>query len=216
MEYEGQEQEYLDPAHGDYDGLSDNTVDTVVYNAAAAVLFVDDDGYYGLQHTNGTDHDMVVENDAAVLPRHQVKRHWATVKDSLDAGDSCDLNSNSRNPSQKRVAPFTDDKDNDQSETQIIQPKRRRKANQDPTTPVAKTGTEMEEDDNQEEDQEDEIDEGSEQRKVSIRMPWTSTESTRLVNARDSGKSWDDVHEVSIGPSGKDVLHVIVQASIQF
>lgn len=216
MEYESQEQEYLDPGKDDYEGLSDNTVDTVVHNPAATILLVDDDGYYGLQHTNGTVQGNLVEDDGAVLPRHQVKHHWATVKDSLDAADSYNLNFTPQNHSYKRVAPSTDAEDNDGSDTQIIQPKRRRKASRDPVTPVTKIAHEDEEDDNHEDDQQDEIDEASEQRKSSVRMPWTSAESTRLVTARDSGQSWDEVHEVSIIPCGKALLSVIGQALIHF
>lgn len=199
----------MDPARDDSEGFSDNTINTintintVVHNPAAAALAMEDDGFYGLQQTNGTDHDGIVEDDAAPLPRHQIEHGWTTVKDSIDAADSHHLNFDSLRPSHKRAAPSTDTEDNDESETQIIQPKRRRNANRDPVTPVAKVVPETEEDENHDGDQEDVIDEDSEQRKVSIRIPWTSAESTRLVNARDSGKGWDEVHEVSIIACGE-------------
>lgn len=198
MEYEGDEHEYLDPARDDSEGFSDNTINTVVHHPAAAAPSLEDDGFYGLQQTNGTDHEGIVEGDAARLPHHQIEHGWATVKDSIDAADSHNLDFDSLHPSHKRSAPSTDGEDNDESDIQIIQPKRRRNTNRDPVTPMAKIVPETEEDDNHENDQEDEIDEDSEQRKVSVRIPWTSAESARLITARDSGKGWDEVHEVSI------------------
>lgn len=214
MEYEGGGQEYLDPSRDDSEGFSDNTINTVVhYPAAAALSLDDDDGFYGLQQTNGTDHDGIVEDDAAPLPRHQIEHGWATVKDSIDAADSHNLKSDSLRPSHKRAAPpSTETEDNDESDTHIIQPKRRRNANRDPVTPVTKVALDNEEDDNHEDDQDDEIDEDAEQRKVSIRIPWTSAESTRLVTARDSGKGWDEVHEVSIVACGEYIPCLEIQA----
>lgn len=211
MEYEGGEQEYLDPDRDDSEGFSDNTINTVVHNPTAAGLAIEGDGFYGMQQTNGTDHYGIEEDGAAPLPRHQIEHGWTTVKDSIDAVDSHHLNFDSPRPSHKRAAPSTDTEDDDESETQIIQPKRRRNADRDPVTPVAKVIQETEEDDNHEDVQEDEIDEDSEQRKVSIRIPWTSAESTRLVTARDSGKGWDEVHEVSIVTCGDCILSLKIQ-----
>lgn len=216
MEYVGGDQEYLDPARDDSEGFSDNTINTIVHNPAAAALSLEDDGFYGLRQTYSTDHDSILEDDAPSLPRHQVEHGWVTVKNFINAAGSHDPDSDSHHLSHKRPAPSTDGEDNDESEKQIIQPKRHRNATRDPVTPVAKIAPQNEEDDNHKDDQEDEMDEDSEQRKVSIKIPWTSAESTRLVTARDSGKGWDEVQGVSIAPCGECILSLELQAVNKF
>lgn len=203
-EYEGEE-EYLDPAGDDYEDMSDDTTNTVIHKPAVTATTKDDDGYYGLQSLHPTKLRDVSENDTTVLPRHEIERDWvALTNGETDPCAWAAVNGSNTSPEpvycidaplRKRSATSTDPKDSDESLAQIVQRKRRRDVERAPAIPVGKA---ISEDGDEENGREETVFyEPLSQRKVSSKAFWTSAESDRLVATRDSGKSWDEVHEVS-------------------
>ncbi|KAJ4421562.1 hypothetical protein N0V82_003700 [Gnomoniopsis sp. IMI 355080] len=209
FEREEEEEEYLDPAGDDYENMSDYTNSTVIYKPAAAAPSNEDDGYYGLQQTHTMEENNVLDNSAALLPRHQSDLRWAALNNGqaephvwATVNDATAIPERTYcldTPSRKRTAPPTDSEDNDESVAQITQPKRRRNVEQTPTSASAKAGLD------DEDGEETVVDEAPSQRQVSSRLPWTLAEADRLVTTRESGKSWDEV-QVSFSHRTKAAL----------
>lgn len=204
---EEQEEEYMDPMGSPYEDISHDTINTVIQKPAYA-LSIDGHAYYGLAEVLPDAENNILDHDVAVLPHYQVDQAWAAVNNGeaalsargihhKPAYTTCDLlehNVDVHASTNKRPAPLTISGDSDVSEVEIVQPKRRHNPKQAAPEP-SPAMVPVEEADNEEI-----IDEQirKSQRKTSNKTPWTRPESELLVARRDSGKTWDEVHVVSI------------------